>query len=116
MSAALRMNLPEQIFKIQSLDPAVHKREVFDCGVPVLNDFLRTRARKEMQAGTSVCFVLVTEMQPERILGYYTLSATSIVAADLLEPVRRKLPRYGTFPATLLRRLARDVSVKGQRI
>lgn len=101
---------------VEPLNPTVHRRELFDCGVHVLNEFLRTRARKEMEAGASVCFVMVPENDRSRILGFYTLSAATIVATDLPEPLRRKLPRYSEFPATLIGRLARDLSVKGLRI
>jgi len=31
---------------IEPFNPAKHRRVEFDCGVAVLNDFLRTRARK----------------------------------------------------------------------
>jgi predicted N-acetyltransferase YhbS len=105
-----------QTFIIEPLNPAKHRREEFDCGVPVLNDFLRTRARKEMDAGTSTCFVMVAEDAPGRIVGYYTLSAATIARTELPETILKKLPRYDAMPATLLGRLARDLNVKGQSI
>ena len=101
---------------IEALDPAKHRREEFDCGVPALNDFLRNRARKEMAAGASACFVIVPEDDPGCIAGFYTLSAAVIVRTDLPEAVTKKLPRYLELPATLLGRLARDVGFKGQGI
>jgi hypothetical protein len=73
-------------FIIEPLDPAKHRREEFDCGVPVLNDYLNTRARKEMDAGVAVCFVAIPENEPGRIAGYYTLSAATIRRADLVDP------------------------------
>src|SRR6266568_2678554 len=103
-------------FIVEPLDPAKHKREAFDCGVAALNDFLRTRARKELEAGTSACFVLVPEPSPERIAGFYTLSAATIRRSELPEALVKKLPRYPELPATLLGRLARSLDFKGQRI
>ncbi|NLT70748.1 MAG: GNAT family N-acetyltransferase [Verrucomicrobiaceae bacterium] len=103
-------------FLIEPLDPTKHRREGFDCGVAALNDFLRLRARKEMEMGTSACFVLVPELDPETIAGFYTLSAATLVRTALPEALTKKLPRYRELPATLLGRLARDVSFRGQGI
>ena len=103
-------------FIVEPLNPAKHRREKFDCGVAALNDFLRLRARKEMDDGTSACFVMVPEDAPDVIAGYYTLSAATIQRTALPESVTKKLPRYHEFPATLLGRLARDLRFKGQQI
>lgn len=101
---------------IEPLNPAIHRRDEFDCGVSVLNDFLRTRARKEMEAGTSACFVIAPKSDPGLIAGYYTLSAATVVRTDLPEALIKKLPRYHELPATLLGRLARDLRFKGKKI
>lgn len=81
-----------------------------------MTDFLRTRARKETKARASACFVLVPAADRGRIAGFYTLSATNLVLEKLPEELAKKLPRYPELPATLLGRLARDVSFKGQGI
>lgn len=103
-----------QNFIIEPLDPQKHRREEFDCGVEALNDCLKKRARKEMDAGLAVCFVAVPQDDPGCIAGFYTLSAATILTTSLPETVTRKLPRYGEFPATLLGRLARSTAFKGQ--
>ena len=103
-------------FIVEPLNPAKHRREEFDCGVEALNNFLRLRARKEMEAGTSACFVLVLADEPTVIAGYYTLSAATVQRTALPESVTKKLPRYHELPATLLGRLARDLKFKGQLI
>ena len=103
-------------YVVEPLTAAKHRRDVFDCGVDDLNDFLRTRARKELESGTSACFVIVPAIRPTEIAGYYTLSAATISRAALPESVTKKLPRYADFPATLLGRLARDLRYKGQMI
>ena len=53
-----------------------------------------------------------------RIAGYYTLSASIILADDLPEETvkRLKWPRYRELPATLIGRLARDITFRGQGI
>jgi GNAT superfamily N-acetyltransferase len=105
-----------QQFIVEPLDSAKHSREGFDCGVQALNDFIRSRARKEMDSGTSACFVIVPVGEPKMIAGYYTLSAATIQRDNLAEAVSKKLPRYAEFPATLLGRLARDTKFKGAKI
>jgi len=101
-------------YLIEPLDPSKHRREEFDCGVDALDDYLKKRSRKEMDAGLVVCFVAVPENDPGCIAGFYTLSAATILTTALPEVMTRKLPRYGEFPATLLGRLARSTHFRGQ--
>jgi predicted GNAT family N-acyltransferase len=103
-------------FVIEPLDVSRHRRDAFSCESLELTDFLRTRARKETKARASACFVLVTVADRRRIAGFYTLSAKSIALEKLPDELAEKLPHYPELPATLLGRLARDVSFKGQGI
>ena len=105
-------NTPE--YRIEALDAARHHREGFTCESPELTEFLRKRARKEMEARASACFVLVPLNDPARIAGFYTLSAAEIATDDLPEALTKRMPRYHTLPATLLGRLARDEAFRGQ--
>jgi predicted GNAT family N-acyltransferase len=50
------------------------------------------------------------------IAGYYTLSAYGIQLSELPEAIKRKLPRYPLLPATLLGRLAVDISCRGRHL
>ena len=54
----------------------------------------------------------------DRIAGYYTLSATVLVAQHLPPDLVRELkwPRYPELPATLIGRLAVDLPFRGQGI
>lgn len=101
-------------YRIEPLDAAKHRRAEFQCESPALTEFLRTRARREMEARSSACFVLVPLADAGRVAGYYTLSAAEVVAAQLPESLVKKLPRYRSLPATLLGRLARDTAFCGQ--
>ena len=103
-------------YLVEPLSAAKHRRNEFTCESVELTEFLRTRARKEMEARASACFVLVLADDPGRIAGYYTLSAAEVVTAELPEAMTRKLPRYHSLPATLLGRLARDLAFRGQGI
>jgi predicted GNAT family N-acyltransferase len=105
-----------QRYRIEQLDPSKHRREDFACESLELTEFLQKRARKEVQARASACFVLVPEADPGRIVGYYTLSQTVVVVQQLPEAFARKLPRYPQLGATLIGRLARDIAWKGQPV
>lgn len=101
-------------FLIETLDPTRHRRLDFDCGSAPLTKYLQEQARKEMSAKTTVCFVMVPISEPERIAGFYTLSAISISLSKLPPHLSKGLPKYPEVPATLLGRLARDLSFRAQ--
>jgi GNAT superfamily N-acetyltransferase len=101
------------LYRIEVLDPAKHRRAEFHCESPELTEFLRTRARKEMQARASACFVLAPISDPGKIAGYYTLSATTIHLSEIPPELAKRFPRYPNLPATLLGRLARDLAFRG---
>ena len=108
------MNPSEPAFRIEPLGD--HDRAAFSCGVEPLDRYLREQAGQDARKHAAAPFVLLT---PEnRIAGYYTLSATVIMAEDLPEEDVKKLkwPRYPQLPATLIGRLARDIAFRGQRI
>ena len=106
----------ERKYVVERLDASKHRREDFRCESPELTDFLQKRARKEMDARTSVCFVIVPVEGLGRIAGFYTLSAAEISATNLAENLTRRLPRYPQLPVTLLGRLARDAGFRGMGI
>jgi GNAT superfamily N-acetyltransferase len=103
-------------YRVERLDPAKHRREQFRCESPELTEFIQKRARKEMDAWTSACFVLVPLEDSGRIAGFYTLSAAEISASHLPAQLAKRLPRYPQMPVTLLGRLARDEEFCGQGI
>jgi hypothetical protein len=89
-----------------------HDRAAFSCGVEALDRYLRQQATQDMRRRVAAVFVLRTVASPA-ILGYYTLSATGVQPADLPPEVTRRLPRYDSFPATLIGRLAVDRLTQG---
>lgn len=90
-----------------------HDRRQFDCGVSILNDYLAKYAKQDVKRKASAVFVIVERAEPKRVIGFYTLCATSVALAELPEEVTRKLPRYPEIPAILVGRLARDVNHPG---
>jgi GNAT superfamily N-acetyltransferase len=86
-----------------------HDRAAFSCRKhPSLDDFLKTKALKQMKQRYSATKVLVDVSHPTVIVGYYSLSSTSVHLDLIPDNVQQKLPRHPAVPATLLARLAVD--------
>jgi predicted GNAT family N-acyltransferase len=88
-----------------ALDPLVHDRQGFVCGVPALDEYILQFAEQHRRRGVSSVYVLTDSAQPEHILGYYTLSAAEVDAQRLTEADRKKLPRF-PVPCFRMGRLA----------
>lgn len=82
----------------------------FDCGYPVLNDYLRQYALKNDELLIGKTFVAVDEAQT--VTGYMTLSNAQIEATTLPDSIKAKLPRY-PVPALRIAKLAVDGKFKG---
>jgi GNAT superfamily N-acetyltransferase len=99
------------VFRIVLLDPEI-KRQDFRSGVDPLDRYFCERVTQDIRRRVTSCFVALDAQN--RIAGFYTLAATSILLADLPEPAARKLPRYPTVPAIRMGRLAVDLSVRSR--
>ncbi len=99
--------LEEQVF-----DPNRHDRHAFRCGEPALDDFLKKYASQQAAKGICSIFVVVNNVQPSAILGFYTLSAAQVGIEQLTEVDRKKMPRY-PVPCFRMGRLARATDRRG---
>ena len=100
------VNYNEINYLIEPINPQ-HKRANFDCGIDVLNRYLKVQANQDKRKFVTAPFIAVREDNQE-IIGYYTLSSTSIKLQDLPVNISKKLPKYPVLPAILLGRLAID--------
>ena len=95
-----------------------HDRKGFDCGAPELNEYLERYARQNHASGGAKTFVAVSPAEPDRVLGYYSISPGAI-SPGAMEFDRvpalltRKLARYDV-PVFRLGRLAVSLSMHGQ--
>jgi predicted GNAT family N-acyltransferase len=111
---------PVVVPQFRNIEPLGEKhdklRAAFSCGVESLDRYLKQQAGQDAKRRAAVSYVLVSG--DNRIAGYYTLSSDNIRADDLpSEMVKQlKLPRYPVIGATLIGRLARDLSFRGQGI
>lgn len=90
-----------------------HDRAAFSCGVAELDAYLHQRASQDQKRNLAAIFVLTENSKT--ILGFYSLSAHSIGAAELPSEFGVKLPRF-PLPVTLLGRMAVAESMQGQRM
>ena len=86
-----------------------HDLSKFDCGEPVLNDWLRRRALQNQQNGASSTYVVLDK---QRVAGYYSLAAGSVARETAPGRVRRNAP--DPVPLVVLGRLAIDQDYQGQ--
>ena len=88
-----------------------HDLSAFDCGEPVLNDWLRRRALQNEASGASRTYVVCAS---RRVLGYYTLAVGAVTHAEAPGRIRRNMP--DPAPVMVLGRLAVDKSAQGRHI
>jgi len=92
----------------ERITPA-HLTADFDCGVAVLDAWLKERALKNEEGGASRTYVICSG---GRVVGYYALAAGSILNAKAPSAVRRNMP--DPIPVILLGRLAIDKAWQGK--
>ena len=88
------------------LDKTIHDRQQFDCGVESLNRYLNRMASQQSQKDNTRTFVLVAEQEPQRIIGYYTLTMTPIDLSALPDKLQKK--HLNASSGGLIARLAID--------
>src|SRR6202041_838015 len=65
--------------------------------------------------GIATTFIAVDSDQPAKILGYYSLSAATLLFEQLTDADRKGLPTY-PIPAVRIGRLATAIVARGQRL
>ena len=89
-----------------------HTRKGFDCGYSALNNYLKLRSGQELRKNIAFPYMMTFENENE-VIGYYTLSATS-VALDELPENYTKITRHKSVPAVLIGRLAIKKNLQGK--
>jgi len=82
-----------------------HDRAAFTCGEPSLDTYLQRQVSQDIKRDLAACYVLA-QQGSSTIVGYYTLSASSVELATLPAELTKKAGRYQLIPAVLLGRLA----------
>ena len=87
-----------------------HQLDRFQCGEPVLDEWLTKHALAAHKDGSASVRV-VTEKDSDRVVGYYALTMASVALADTPRRAGQGMP--DPVPAILLARFATDSSVQG---
>jgi GNAT superfamily N-acetyltransferase len=90
-----------------------YRRDSFDCGYQVLNEYLKKYARQNHQKRIAKTWVAIPQNGGLRVDGYYTVNASVIEFESLPQSYQNQLPAY-PIPAVLIGKLAVDNRVKGQ--
>jgi predicted GNAT family N-acyltransferase len=88
-----------------------HDRVSFSCGVPVLDSYLKERARLDIKRGLCGVHVLA---ENTTIIGFYTLSPCTMQLCSLPAETARKFPSNLLLPCWLIGRLAIDTKFQKQ--
>jgi len=86
-----------------------HRIEVFHCGEPSLDDWLKRRARANQVSGASRTYV---SCAGKMVVGYYAIASGAIAQAMAPGRFRRNMP--DPIPVAVLARLAVDVGYQGR--
>jgi GNAT superfamily N-acetyltransferase len=91
-----------------------HRIDAFDCGEPVLDEWLRKRALGNQSSGASRTFVVADASG--RVMGYYALAAGAVAHETATSAVRRNMPDPVPVPVLVLGRLAVDRQAQGMKL
>ena len=92
----------------------------FRCGKHPLDDYFRRHALDNDQKNIGRAYVIDASSEElanglPQVIGFFTLSMTSAVSADVSSVIGQKLPRY-PMPVALIGRLAVDERARGRRL
>src|SRR5271155_1382326 len=90
---------------------AKHSLDDFQCGEPILDEWLRQRALSNMDMSASKTYV-VCEAGSWKVSGFYALCMGHILNREATGSMRRNMPHQ--IPAVILGRLAVDRKSQGK--
>jgi hypothetical protein len=96
---------------VEFLDGKKHDRIGFDCGDPILNDYLSKRANQDVKDKYAQVYVIAEDKHNKElktIYGYFTLNAHTLITASIDLSLRKDKQKYPLTPAILLGRLAKN--------
>jgi ribosomal protein S18 acetylase RimI-like enzyme len=94
-------------YYIQAFNKSVDTA-AFRCGQAAFDDYILRFVTQDIRRNVARVFAATPASEPNRLAGFFTLSAGSVNCADLPPLLAKKLPRY-PVPVALIGRLAVDV-------
>lgn len=105
-------NSPSSLWSVEPFDRQQHDRSGFDCGIPILNEWLATKVSQFEKKDLARTYVLV-EAGSTVVKGYYALSNHTVAYESLPADQVKGLPQID-MPVVLVGKLAVDRSLQGQ--
>lgn len=97
---------------VEPLDPALHDRAGFSCGIDQVDNFFRRTANKLAKADNIRTFVMTG---PEgELIGFYALNAHAVDYAELPDRFARSRPAHGSIPAAYISMIGVDRRFQGR--
>ena len=91
-------------------------RNGFACGEAALDAYLQKQAGQDMRRGFATVIAAREPSNPEKVIGFYSLAAASVLLDARPEATARKMPRYPSVPAIRLGRLAVTQEMQGRHV
>ena len=83
-------------------------RDQFDCGVPVLNDYIKKLAGQDMRRWTGTTIVAASRKNPTDVAAYYSICTAQIAYENFPTEAAKEVSPYYPIPAARIARLAVD--------
>jgi ribosomal protein S18 acetylase RimI-like enzyme len=99
--------------KIVRFDKRLHDCRGFDCGSLQMNRYLKEQAGQDARRHYAALFVAVREGHL-KVVGFYSLSSTSVDLGLVPPESQKKLPKYPKIPGIRIGRLAVDTAEQGR--
>jgi GNAT superfamily N-acetyltransferase len=101
---------------VSLFDPPVpinhnHILENFESGEPLLDEWLKKRAKGNLELGASRTYVICPK-DSQVVIGFFSLNMGQMLANETMGSMRRNMPTH--IPAIVLGRLAIDKNWQGQ--
>ena len=98
-------------FCIELLAPH-HDKAAFSCSNEQLDRYLHSTATQDRKRNIAIPYVIY-DKDRQKIIGYYTLSMSSINLEELPQDLAKKLPKYPIIGVNLIGRLAVSNDYRG---
>ena len=93
---------------VELLDTQIHARNDFYNENPNIDKFLKERANREHEQNISDTYVLINDNDRKKILGFFTLSLSSVILSKIPLTLTKKISKYPKYGTVLLGRMGRD--------
>ena len=74
------------------------------------------QAGQDQKRGFATVVIASDTQTPDKVIGFYTLAAASVLLTNIPEAEARRMPRYPAVPAIRLGRLAVASAFQGQHM